>query len=162
MPRAVACLTAETGEVIISNTVNGATVLLNYRLGDLAAIVPGKCPCGRTLPMLTFPPGRSDDLLELPSGKTVHPQTARTIFTVEPVWQFQVIQTSRTSFTVKVIPEKSVDLEALRARVMARFAERFGPEVAVDLSFVEHIDRTAGGKFRPVISMHGRGNSGNR
>ena len=54
----------ETGEVIISNTVNSATVLLNYRLGDLAAVMPGACPCGRTLPMLTFPAGRSDDLLE--------------------------------------------------------------------------------------------------
>jgi phenylacetate-CoA ligase len=144
----------ETGEVFISNTVNSATVLLNYRLGDLAAIIPDACPCGRTLPMLTFPPGRSDDLLELPSGETVHPQIARSIFTPEAeVWQFQVTQTSRTSFTAEVVVAKSADLAALRARVMTRFAERFGQQVAVDLSFVDHIDRIVGGKFRTVISM---------
>ena len=36
------------------NLVNPATVLLNYRLGDLAAFLPGKCLCGRSLPMLSF------------------------------------------------------------------------------------------------------------
>jgi phenylacetate-CoA ligase len=150
----------ETGEVIISNTVNSATVLLNYRLGDLAAIMPGACPCGRALPMLTFPSGRSDDLLELPSGEAVHPLIVRMIFAEEEVWQYQVIQTSRTSFTVKVIPGRSADLAALRARILTRFAERFGPQVAVDLSFVDHIDRARGGKVRPIISMRGAGRSG--
>ena len=43
---------------------------------------------------------------------------------------------------------------------MTRFAERFGPQVAVDFSFVDYIDRTPGGKFRPVISMRGAGRSG--
>jgi phenylacetate-CoA ligase len=150
----------ETGEVIISNTVNSATVLLNYRLGDLAAVIPGACPCGRALPMLTFPPGRSDDLLELPSGQTIHPQIARTVFTTElEVWQYQIIQTSRKGFTVKVITAKSADVAALRQRVVARFAERFGAEVAVDMVVVDHIDRTSVGKFRPVISMLGAARS---
>jgi phenylacetate-CoA ligase len=148
----------QTGEVIISNTVNDATVLLNYRLGDLAAMIPGGCPCGRTLPMLTFPPGRSDDLLELPSGQIIHPQFARTVFTIEQdVYQYQIIQTSRTHLAVKAIVSKSADLAALKERVLARFAERFGPEMTIDFSFVDTIDRTKGGKFRPVISLRGQG-----
>jgi len=150
----------EAGEVFISNTVNHATVLLNYRLGDLAAMIPGVCPCGRTLPMLTFPPGRSDDLLELPSGQIIHPQIARTIFTLErEIWQYQIIQTSRTSITAKAVVSKSADVGALRERILARFAERFGPEVTVDFSFVDHIDRKQGGKFRPVISLRKTGRS---
>jgi phenylacetate-CoA ligase len=38
----------EQGEVIISNLVNRATVLLNYRLGDFASRTSRTCACGRT------------------------------------------------------------------------------------------------------------------
>jgi phenylacetate-coenzyme A ligase PaaK-like adenylate-forming protein len=38
----------ERGEVVISNLVNRATVLLNYRLGDFARLSPDSCDCGRT------------------------------------------------------------------------------------------------------------------
>lgn len=45
---------SECGEVVISNLVNGATVLLNYRLGDLAILDERSCGCGRTFPLLQF------------------------------------------------------------------------------------------------------------
>jgi phenylacetate-CoA ligase len=144
----------EIGEVVISNLVNPATVLLNYRLGDLAAFLPGECPCGRSLPRLSFPPGRSDDLILLPSGRTIHPQAVRTIFTLEEqVWQYQIIQNSSTQFNVKIVASRATDREKLRERISAKFAERFGKEVRIDISFVDSIDRTRSGKFRPVISM---------
>src|SRR4030067_870432 len=46
------CAAGQTGEVIISNLVNRATVLLNYRLHDVAALSDELCPCGRTLALL--------------------------------------------------------------------------------------------------------------
>lgn len=63
----------ESGDVVVSNLVNKATVLLNYRLGDIACMLPEPCPCGRSLPLLSFPQGRTDDWIRLPSGKVVHP-----------------------------------------------------------------------------------------
>jgi phenylacetate-CoA ligase len=71
----------ESGEVVVSNLVNRATVLLNYRLGDLAALAPDPCPCGRALPRLAGLHGRRDEWIDLPSGRTVHPMTVRRIFT---------------------------------------------------------------------------------
>ena len=63
----------EVGEVVLSNLVNRATVLLNYRLGDLAAAVDGPpCPCGRSLPGLTLPQGRVRNVLSLPGGGFVN------------------------------------------------------------------------------------------
>jgi len=44
----------ETGYVVVSNLVNKGTVLLNYQIGDLAALLPQPCTCGRTLPLLSF------------------------------------------------------------------------------------------------------------
>jgi len=144
----------ETGEVVISNLINPATVLLNYRLGDLAAFLPQECPCGRSLPMLSFTPGRTDDLVTLPSGRIIHPQAVRTIFTVEDeVWQYQIVQYSSTRFSIKIVTSKAADRQKLTERVAVGFAERFGSEVSIDISFVDSIDRTASGKFKPVISM---------
>ena len=151
----------EVGEVVVSNLVNPATVLLNYRLGDLASFLPEECECGRSLPMLSFTPGRSDDLITLPSGRLIHPQAGRTIFTVEEqVWQYQIVQHSATRFTIKIVASKGVNRQKLKERVAAGFAERFGSEVSTEISFVDSIDRTAGGKARPVISMTQPSHSG--
>ncbi len=151
----------ETGEVVISNLVNPGTVLLNYRLGDLAAFLPGKCLCGRSLPMLSFPPGRCDDQILLPSGRTMHPQAIRTIFVPEElVWQYQVRQDSRTHFEIKVVASAAADRRKLKERIAAKFAERFGSEVSADISFADAIERTASGKFRPIISITQKSPSG--
>ena len=55
----------EAGDLVVSNLVNDATVLLNYRLGDTVALLPGACACGRTLPKMTQPLGRLDDWLSI-------------------------------------------------------------------------------------------------
>jgi len=144
----------EEGEVVVSNLVNPATVLLNYRLGDIAAFLPEACRCGRSLPMLSFIPGRCDDLITLPSGRTIHPQAVRTLFTVEDqVWQFQIVQHSTTGFRIKMVASRAADRQKLKERIAVKFFERFGSEASADISFVDSIDRTASGKSRPVISM---------
>jgi phenylacetate-CoA ligase len=144
----------QTGEVVISNLVNKATVLLNYRLGDLAAMLPDQCPCGRTLPLLSYPPGRQDDLILLPSGETIHPQVVRTMFTVErEVLGYQIVQKSDMRFDVRIITVPGADLPPLKTRVESRFGQEFGLGVQAEVHFVDSIDRTVGGKFRPVISM---------
>ncbi len=147
----------QTGDLVVSNLVNNATVLLNYRLGDLAAMLGRSCPCGRTLPLLSFPPGRCDDLVELPSGRIIHPQAARTVFMAEGgVRQFQIVQRSPTRFDIKIVVAPGTDHAGLQDRVAREFVNRFGAEVSTDIQFVDAIDRTAAGKFRPVISLHPR------
>jgi phenylacetate-CoA ligase len=143
----------EHGEVIVSNLVNRATVLLNYRLGDLATLRPSPCPCGRTLPMLSFPAGRSDDWPILPSGQLIHPQVLRTIFTNEElIWEYQVIQSSPTHLAVSILAPKDCDHPQTRERIAGKFAHVFSTDVTVDIAFVDSIDRTETGKFRPVLS----------
>lgn len=146
----------ESGEVIVSNLVNRATVLLNYRLGDVAHMIPGGCACGRTLPLMSFIEGRTDDWVTLASGEAIHPQSIRTLFTSETgISQYQVIQRQREYFTVALagIAEDA----KLAERIVGRFRERFGQAVRVDVSFVGAIEPSVGGKIRPVISLVGSG-----
>jgi len=144
----------ESGEVIVSNLVNGGTVLLNYRLGDIAALLPGCCPCGRALPLLSYPQGRSDDLIRLASGRIVHPQVVRNLFNDEElVWEYQVVHQAGARFRIALLAAPQCDRAATRQRVEAKFARVFGHDVDTNVVFVDAIDRTAGGKFRPVISQ---------
>jgi len=142
----------DSGEVVVSNLVNRATVLLNYRLGDVARMLTEGCTCGRTLPLMSFIEGRTDDWLTLSSGEVVHPQIIRTVFTHEKeITQYQVVQRRRGHFTVAIA---GVTGDAMLAeRIVGRFRDRFGPAVSVDVTFVESIEPSVGGKIRPVISL---------
>ncbi len=142
----------ENGDVIVSNLVNRATVLLNYRLGDIAHLLPERCRCGRTLPLLSFISGRTDDVIRLSSGEVIHPQVVRVMFSAEQtIWQYQVVQEEADSFRVAIVGGD--DREGLRDRLTKRFESSFGPNVRVNFSFVDSITPSAGGKVRPVLSL---------
>jgi phenylacetate-CoA ligase len=142
----------ESGEVVVSNLVNRAMVLLNYRLGDVAHILNERCRCGRTLPLMSFIEGRTDDWVTLSSGEAIHPQSIRTLFTtLEEIAQYQVVQRARDHFAVAIAGV--AENETLVQRVAAGFKERFGPAVSVDVAFVDAIAPSVGGKIRPVISL---------
>ena len=142
----------ESGDVILSNLINKATVLLNYRLGDITQIQKEPCRCGRTLPLMSFPQGRTDDWILLPSGKVLHPQSVRTIFTREKeLWSYQVVQDDETRFRVFIVTSNP-EQKQIQARITSRFVELFGQSVQVEISFVDSIARTSGGKTRVIIS----------
>jgi phenylacetate-CoA ligase len=143
----------ESGAVVVSNLVTRGTVLLNYRLGDLATKLASNCPCGRTLPLLSYLEGRTDDWLESASGERIHPQAVRTLFTPEEqVWRYQVRQRDPAAFDVAAVVDDGCDRDALRARLATRFIERFGEGTTIDVAFVDSMPRTPGGKVRRVVS----------
>lgn len=142
----------ETGAVVVSNLVNRATVLLNYRIGDRAAMLSGPCPCGRTLPRMTFPVGREEDWVEGPDGRRAHPQAVTTLFTEETeILTYQVVQRAPGRFDLLLIAAEGVDRESAERRLTARFVERFGAGTVIESRWVERLERSPGGKVRPVI-----------
>ncbi|HEX7586847.1 MAG TPA: hypothetical protein VF478_00885, partial [Anaerolineae bacterium] len=144
----------ESGQLIISNLVNRATILLNYRLGDVNRLLPERCACGRSLPLLAYPEGRLDDWMVLPGGRVVHAQQIRQVFLPEAViLQFQVIQESLTAWRALVVTPNDADRPAMARRIIDRCAAAFGDVLAVDVRFVDRVEMTAGGKINPVVRM---------
>lgn len=151
----------ERGEVVVSNLVNRAMVLLNYRLGDLASLLPGPCPCGRSLPMMSYPDGRRDDWLELPSGRLLPACAVFPVFREESaVLQFQLVQEAPLSFRASLVVMEPFDIPAFEARATAKLAPLFGEGVSLRASVVPSIPRTVSGKVRPIISMRERRDPG--
>ncbi len=143
-----------SGAVLLSNLVNRGTVLLNFRTGDIAAFLPGDCPCGRTLPRITLPLGRVDEVLELPGGAHVHPITVHDICLGHPgIVRYQARQLAPAAFRISLVAAPRADREDARQYVLNRFHQRFGPEVSAEVLFVEQLERTRGGKTPAVISL---------
>ena len=141
----------DAGEVLISDLTNRATVLLNYRLGDVAEDMP-PCGCGIALPKISFLRGRTRDWLKLASGASVHPQSASALIRKElEVLQYQVIQVEVGRFELKLVTAEGCDRAALGRRLARGFRERFDAEV--EPRFVDEIPRTKAGKLRPVVCL---------
>jgi phenylacetate-CoA ligase len=141
------------GEVIISNLVNRATVLLNYRLGDLAVLGKHRCECGRTFPLLESLEGRANDIIQLPDGHVVGPGLVWSMFVKrKEVQVYQVVQQGPSSFVIKVLPTERANMKALEKELKKEFQSLFGERARVSVVFVKALSATASGKFREVVA----------
>ncbi|HEX6201941.1 MAG TPA: hypothetical protein VF100_02990 [Thermoanaerobaculia bacterium] len=148
----------ESGEIVLSNLTNRATVLLNYRLGDRVTLAAEPCPCGRTLPTLARIEGRADDLVVLPDGDVRHPiSLLHALQAVPGVVRVQVVQEELARFTLRAVCAAGTDWPPTAERLRRVLAESLGPPAArdglhVEAIRVEEIPREPGGKVRAVIS----------
>ena len=143
--------TGEKGEVVISNFVNKGTVLLNYRLGDIAAIMDEECPCGRTFRILSELEGRTEDIVFLPDGSFVHPRAIWSVFRdIHGVLQYQLIQYEPQRFELKLVTVDKKSYDAVIEKILRELKALFGISCSIESDFYTEINRE--GKFRPVIS----------
>jgi len=143
----------ETGEVVLSNLTNRATVLLNYRLGDLVTVGAAPCACGRALPTIERIEGRTSDLLRLPGGGVRHPLSAlHALQKVPGIVSLQFLQESRRELTLRAVPAADADWPTARAALERTLATLLGAEMAVTVERVAALERGPAGKVRTVIS----------
>jgi phenylacetate-CoA ligase len=144
----------ERGEVIVSNLVNRATVVLNYRLGDMACFLPKPCTCGRSLPLLSFPEGRRDDWIKLPGGGLLFGHRLGSLMrSEESILQYQFLQVSLSRFRVSFVTRDGLRSPEVEQGVRAKLQSVLGPEAEVEVIFTSSLPRTRGGKLRPVVSL---------
>ena len=141
------------GEIIFSNLINRATVLLNYKLGDVVTLGRTPCPCGRTLPTIERVDGRCDDLVVLPGGQILHSRTIlRNLFETPGLVQVQVIQEELRSFRLLAVCTAGTDWDSTCAQLIAGMRAMTGDDIALDIERLDVIGPEPGGKVRAVIS----------
>jgi phenylacetate-CoA ligase len=131
----------ETGEVVLTTLRREAMPLIRYRTRDLAMVVPGTCPCGRTHRRLSRIKGRSDDML-IVKGVNVYPiQVEQALMVFEEVGNNYLIlldregpvdqMTVRIEVTSALLAKGIEGLEALREKIIRRLREEilFTPKV---------------------------------
>ena len=140
----------EQGEVVLSNLTNYGTVVLNYRLGDLATVSAKACACGRTMPLIESVDGRLEDLLIRKDGSSVHALTViPSLQAVAGVRQVQIVQLARDSYTLRVVwaPGAAREADELARRLRCCIQEH----VDVRVEATENLETTALGKVKTVI-----------
>ncbi len=143
----------ETGEIVVSNLTNRATVLLNYKLGDIVTRAKLPCPCGRTLPMIQNIRGRKSDILHLADGRVMHGLVAtEPIFAVPDVRQVQLVQRDRDRFVLRAVAKPGVDKPRTAVALASALRSKVGDTAAVEVEWLDSIPPGAGGKVQAVIS----------
>lgn len=143
----------QPGQVVISNLTNRATVLLNYRLGDIAVLGARPCPCGRTLPVLDSLEGRSDDVIHLDDGRTLHAlQLLRQLRLASGVDQIQVIQEGARVYRIHAVDEGAIDRPAAASHLAQELDALTGARNNVSVDWLDALPAELNGKTRIVIS----------
>jgi phenylacetate-CoA ligase len=143
----------EMGHVLLTDLLNLAMPLIRYQIGDLAALSPEACPCGRALPVLEFFAGRETDVFVTPEGDLVPGVSLcdRVVTECAGFSQLQFVQDVPEALTVKMV--KGPRYSERDMRILDEvLRDYFGGRLAIEKVFVEDIPRAASGKTRFCIS----------
>jgi phenylacetate-CoA ligase len=145
----------QQGEIVVSNLVNRASVLLNYPIGDIGSVSDEKCSCGRTFKLLSELEGRVEDVLTLPDGKFVHPRAIWQVFKNDRnVLQYQLTQQEPQRFELKLVTVDEAGFHQALALALPELKNLLGRDAVIDTSRQHEFDRgEKGRKFRAVASL---------
>jgi phenylacetate-CoA ligase len=143
----------ERGEVVITNLVNRGTVLLNYRLGDVAALSDEPCECGRRTRRLVGLEGRIDEIFELADGHYVYPTSVwRVLRELPSILRYQLVQLGADRFELRVVDDGSDTAEATLADVLPPLRNLLHG-ARVDVRRLPELPSEPGGKFRHLVPL---------
>jgi phenylacetate-CoA ligase len=119
----------QMGELVMTTLTKEAFPLVRYRTRDLSALLPGTCPCGRTLARIRRIVGRSDDMIII-RGVTVHPTAVETVL--------REVHGSVPSYQLVVERQAGLDQATLHLHVDDTL---FFDEMRVQIEFLERVRR---------------------
>jgi phenylacetate-CoA ligase len=160
LERGVRVLPGASGELVSTSLLNADMPLIRYRTGDRAALAEEGtvCRCGRSLPLFKSIDGRSDDLVCTDDGRRI--PHLDLVFKGEPfVREGQIVQETLNRIRVKVVPFDGFNSKNAHD-ITTRLKQRVGGRMEIVLETVDHLPRTAAGKFRPIISLIKPANGG--
>ena len=150
----------ETGELVVTTLTKEAFPLVRYRTRDLTALLPGPCPCGRTLVRMARVKGRDDDVLII-RGVNVFPSEIEAILFevegVEPHYQIVVerkgaldVATVLVEVTEAIFFDEMRRQSELKEALEKRLASELGVSFEVKLVAGRTLERFEGKAQRVV------------
>jgi phenylacetate-CoA ligase len=139
----------ELGRVVVTDLINTAMPLIRYDLGDVGRLHVGPCPCGRRTGRLEVL-GRSQEVLESPSGVLTASAIADTVFCDRKAGNFRLEEVAPGAFEAAIVAGVSggtPDLAAWRER----FAALHGAVRRLRVRLVPFVEPEASGKYRFIL-----------
>lgn len=153
----------EKGELVFTTLTRHANPLLRYRTGDLGAIIPGACSCGRTFRRMERVSDRLDDMIIIEGVNVFPSQIEDAIKTVEGIKPHYRIVLRREkgmdALEVQVEVAKSVfsdegkDLENVRNAIRDELITRLGISPKITLVEPKKLAARDGEKRTRVVDL---------
>ena len=139
------------GDVVVTNLHARTLPFLRYRVGDRAAWLEGRCPCGRPGRVLSHVSGREGDVIELGNGRRlVGPALAHAFWDTRNVRAWQVAQPSPDELVLRLEVGPGFGDDEWRM-IETALRRQCGDGIAVAHTTTVPLARTPGGKQRVVV-----------
>ena len=144
----------ESGHIVLTTLWNPTMPLIRYRIGDMGALLPDRCPCDITLPLMSQVEGRDCDRLAAYDGRRVSCQR----FSLSPIGPYhsairrwRLVQRAVDDILVEVV-WKAEPVPDLAWKMKEAYSRELGGAVNVELRSVDRLSGAPGGKYRWVES----------
>jgi phenylacetate-CoA ligase len=140
------------GRLLGTGLVNRAMPLLRYEVGDVSALRPEPCPCGRGLPLLDPVTTKAEDIVVAPDGRLISSSTLTHPFKpLGRVEKSQIVQEALDRLLIRIVPRPDYGEEDTR-HLIREMQRRVGSDMRIEVVLVDDIPPGASGKYRWVIS----------
>ncbi len=157
----------EEGELVLTTLTKEAFPMIRFRTGDITRILPGPCPCGRTMRRIGRIVGRSDDMLII-RGVNVFPSRIEALLLeIEGTTpNYRIVVDRREALDealVEVEPTEALlfdrvaEHQALLDKLKRRLASELGVGLAVRLVEPGSLARSQEGKTIRVVDRRNLG-----
>lgn len=144
---------AEPGEpakLVCTGFTNHAMPLMRYDIGDTGILSDKQCPCGRNFPIIEQIVGRTDDILVTRDGRQIG-RLDPVFKGLQSIEEAQIVQEDYDKIKLRIVPGKS--FKEQDAQIIVReLKKRLGTQIDIRTEILSEIPRSAGSKFRAVIS----------
>lgn len=136
----------EWGELVVTTLKKQAAPLVRYRTHDLTRILPNKCSCGRSYPMIDRVMGRTDDMVKV-KGVNIYPgQIDGVLKSCEGVsseYQVHVVhENGRDIFKLLVERKDGSNAENVAKNVADTFKHKIGIKIEVEAVSIGDLPRS--------------------
>lgn len=143
----------ESGEIVVTHLATSEFPFIRYRTGDVAALDPSPCACGRGLPLLKDVQGRATDFVVAQDGTVMHGLALIYILRDLPeVAAFRIVQESLELTRVELVPGPGYGLP-IAEHIQRGLMTRLGPGVRIVIEARDEIPPEKSGKYRYVVSQ---------
>jgi phenylacetate-CoA ligase len=150
----------EIGELVITTLTKEAFPVIRYRTRDLTRLLPGPCPCGRTLARMSRIMGRTDDMLIIKGVNVFPTQIEAVLFDVEGTEpHYRIIverENNEDRITVMVEVVESIFFDEMKKQralvdtIKRRLASELGIHIDVKLVEEKTLERFDGKGTRVI------------
>jgi phenylacetate-CoA ligase len=146
-------------ELIITDLDNYCTPILRYQIGDFGKISNRHCRCGREGPVLEKIIGRTSDIVYADNGERVHSSIFSYILkeitsAYGGIKQYKIIQEKIGEININIKKDANFNSSAIEF-IKQQVKKYLGDKTAVNINFVDRIERENSGKLRYFVSKIG-------